>query len=121
MAKMTCLQILNAVQDNNGLPQSTAITSLSGINSTVDPNFSVNPRGNSKIEYPNVYYFSENAAWIVNDISGQYNWGYIKDTRPYQKLFGYQSYEEANYEYNSGVNKVTDSFDFFTGAALPPD
>lgn len=91
-------------------------TSLTGVNYTVNPAYSVNPRGNSKLEYPNVYYFSENAAWIVNDISGQYNWGYIKDTRPYQKFFGYQSYEEANYEYNSGINKVTDSFDFFTGA-----
>jgi hypothetical protein len=91
-------------------------TTLTGVNYTVDPNYAVNPRGNSKLEYPNVYYFSENAAWIINDISGQYNWGYIKDTRPYQKFFGYQSYEEVNYEYRSGINKVTDSFDFFTGS-----
>lgn len=91
-------------------------TSLTGINVTVDPNYAINPRGNSKLEYPNVYYFSENASWIINDISGQYNWGYIKNTRPYQKMYGYQSYEEANLEYRSGINKITDSFDFFTGS-----
>lgn len=90
-------------------------TSLTGVNVTVDPNYAINPRGNSKIEYPNVYYFSENASWIINDIAGQYTWGNIKNTRPYQKMYGYQSYEEANLEYRSGINKVTDSFDFFTG------
>jgi len=89
--------------------------SLSGLNVTVDPAISVNPRGNSKLQYPNVFYFSENASWIINDLSGQYNWGKIKDIKPYQKLNGYQSYEEVNFEYNSGINKVTDSFDFFTG------
>lgn len=89
--------------------------SLSGLNVTVDPAVSVNPRGNSKLQYPNVFYFSENASWIINDLSGQYNWGKIKDIKPYQKLNGYQSYEEVNFEYNSGINKVTDSFDFFTG------
>lgn len=90
--------------------------SLSGLNVTVDPNVAVNPRGNSKLEYPNVFYFSENASWIINDLTGQYNWGRIKDIKPYQKLNGYQSYEEANFEYKSGINKVTDSFDFFTGS-----
>ena len=90
-------------------------TSLSGLNVTVDPTLAINPRGNSKIEYPNVYYFSENPAWIINDLSGQYNWGKIRDTKQYQKFNGYQSYEEANFEYKSGINKVTDSFDFFTG------
>ena len=89
--------------------------SLSGLNVTVDPAISVNPRGNSKLQYPNVFYFSENASWIINNLSGQYNWGKIKDIKPYQKLNGYQSYEEVNFEYNSGINKVTDSFDFFTG------
>lgn len=89
--------------------------SLSGLNITVDPNFAINPRGNSKIEYPNVFYFSENAGWIINDLSGQYNWGKIKNIKPYQKYNGYQSYEEVNFEYKSGINKVTDSFDFFTG------
>ena len=91
-------------------------TALTGLNVTVDPAYAVNPRGNSKIEYPNVFFFSENASWIVNDISGQYNWGRIKDIKPYQKFYGYQSYEEANFEYKSGINKVTDSFDFFTGS-----
>lgn len=90
--------------------------SLSGLNVTVDPKFAINPRGNSKIEYPNVFYFTENAAWIINDLAGQYNWGKIKDIKQYQKFNGYQSYEEANFEYKSGINKVTDSFDFFTGA-----
>lgn len=91
-------------------------TSLSGLNVTVDPALAINPRGNSKLEYPNVFYFSENAGWIINDLSGQYNWGKIKDIKPYQKLNGYQSYEEVNFEYKSGINKVTDSFDFFTGS-----
>ena len=90
--------------------------SLSGLNVTVDPAYAINPRGNSKLEYPNVFYFTENAAWIINDLSGQYNWGRIKDIKPYQKFNGYQSYEEANFEYKSGINKVTDSFDFFTGS-----
>ena len=90
--------------------------SLSGLNVTVDPNVAINPRGNSKLEYPNVFYFSENASWIINDLTGQYSWGKIKDIKPYQKFNGYQSYEEANFEYKSGINKVTDSFDFFTGS-----
>lgn len=89
--------------------------SLSGLNVTVDPAFAINPRGNSKIEYPNVFYFTENAGWIINDLAGQNNWGRIKDIKPYQKPNGYQSYEEVNFEYKSGINKVTDSFDFFTG------
>lgn len=89
--------------------------SLSGLNVTVDPAFAINPRGNSKLEYPNVFYFTENAGWIINDLAGQNNWGKIKDIKPYQKLNGYQSYEEVNFEYKSGINKVTDSFDFFTG------
>jgi hypothetical protein len=89
--------------------------SLSGLNVTVDPAFAINPRGNSKLEYPNVFYFTENAGWIINDLAGQNNWGRIKDIKPYQKLNGYQSYEEVNFEYKSGINKVTDSFDFFTG------
>ena len=89
---------------------------LSGLNVTVDPKFAINPRGNSKIEYPNVYFFSENPSWIINDLSGQYSWGKIKEIKPYQKLNGYQSYEEVNFEYKSGINKVTDSFDFFTGS-----
>ena len=62
-----------------------------------------------------MFYFTENAGWIINDLAGQYNWGRIKDIKPYQKLNGYQSYEEVNFEYKSGINKVTDSFDFFTG------
>ena len=90
-------------------------TSLSGLNVTVDPTLAINPRGNSKIEYPNVYYFTENPSWIINNLSGQYNWGKIRDTKQYQKFNGYQSYEETNFEYKSGINKVTDSFDFFTG------
>ena len=90
-------------------------TSLSGLNVTVDPTVAINPRGNSKIQYPNVFYFTENPSWIINDLSGQYNWGKIRDTKQYQKFNGYQSYEEANFEYKSGINKVTDSFDFFTG------
>lgn len=90
-------------------------TSLSGLNVTVDPALAINPRGNSKIGYPNVFYFTENPAWIINDLSGQYNWGKIRDTKQYQKFNGYQSYEETNFEYKSGINKVTDSFDFFTG------
>jgi hypothetical protein len=90
-------------------------TSLSGLNVTVDPALAINPRGNSKLQYPNVFYFTENASWIINDLAGQYNWGRIKDIKPYQKLNGYQSYEEVNFEYKSGINKVTDSFDFFTG------
>ena len=89
--------------------------SLSGLNVTVDPAFAINPRGNSKLQYPNVFYFTENAGWIINDLAGQNNWGRIKDIKPYQKLNGYQSYEEVNFEYKSGINKVTDSFDFFTG------
>lgn len=90
-------------------------TGLSGLNVTVDPNVSVNPRGNSKLEYPEVFFFTENASWIINDITGQYNWGKIRDIRPFQKANGYQSYEENNFEYKSGINKITDSFDFFTG------
>lgn len=91
-------------------------TSLTGINVTVDPNLAINPRGNSKLQYPNVFYFTENPSWIINDLSGQDNWGRIKDIKPFQKLNGYQSYEEVNFEYKSGINKVTDSFDFFTGS-----
>jgi hypothetical protein len=62
-----------------------------------------------------VFFFTENASWIINDITGQYNWGKIRDIRPFQKANGYQSYEENNFEYKSGINKITDSFDFFTG------
>jgi hypothetical protein len=90
-------------------------TGLSGLNVAVDPNVSVNPRGNSKLEYPEVFLFTENASWIINDITGQYNWGKIRDIRPFQKVNGYQSYEENNFEYKSGINKISDSFDFFTG------
>ena len=89
--------------------------SLSGTNITPDPNKSINVRGNSKINYPDVWGYEENPSWIVNDLRGNYNWGKIKNTRPFQKFNGYHSYEESNYEYKSGFNKTIDSFDFFTG------
>lgn len=93
----------------------TINTELSGTNVTTDPYYNVNIRGNSKINYPKVWNYEENPSWIVNDIAGQYNWGKVKNSRPYQKFNGYQSYEENNYEYKSGINKTIDSFDFFSG------
>ena len=90
-------------------------SSLSGINTSPDPSKSINVRGNSKLNYPDVWEYEENSSWIVNGIRGNYNWGKIRNTRPYQKFNGYHSYEESNYEYKSGINKTIESFDFFTG------
>jgi len=89
--------------------------SLSGTNITPDPKKSINIRGNSKINYPYVWDYEENPGWIINSLAGNYNWGKIKNIRPYQKFNGYHSYEEFNYEYKSGINKTIESFDFFTG------
>lgn len=90
-------------------------SSLSGTNITPDPKYSINVRGNSKVNYPDVWEYEENPGWIVNDLAGNFNWGKIKNTRQYQKFNGYHSYEESNPEYKSGFNKTVESFDFFTG------
>lgn len=93
----------------------TINTNLSGLNVTVDPNKAINPRGNSKTSYPNVFNYEENPGWIVDNIAGGYNWGKIKQIKEFQKFNGYYSFEENNFEYKSGINKTIESFDFFEG------